>query len=118
MIQSSPQYATVMLGSLEIKQAASLAGLEPVARQSGQRTGKSFIRGGRANARQVLYMPALVAARFIPELNAKYRQLIETGQPAKIAITTVMRKLIVTANALLKADRLRVKSLACPSRTL
>lgn len=100
------------LGSLENKQAASLAGLAPVARQSGQWKGKSFIRGGRANVRQALYMPALVAARFNPDLKAKYQQLIAAGKPAKVAITTVMRKLIVTANALLKADRLWVKSFA------
>ncbi len=100
------------LGTLENKQAASLAGLAPMARQSGQWKGKSFIRGGRANVRQALYMPALVAARFNPDLKAKYQQLIAQGKPAKIAITAVMRKLIVIANALLKADRLWVKSLA------
>jgi len=93
------------LGSLENKQAAALAGLAPVARQSGQWKGKSFIRGGRANVRQALYMPALVAARFNPDLKAKYQQLVTAGKPAKIAITAVMRKLVVTANALIKADR-------------
>ena len=70
----------------------------------------SFIRGGRANVRQTLYMPALVAARFNPDLKAKYHQLIAAGKPAKLAITAVMRKLIVTANALLKADRLWVRN--------
>lgn len=100
------------LGSLDNKQAASLAGLAPVARQSGQWKGKSFIRGGRANVRQALYMPALVAARFNPDLKAKYQKLIAAGKPAKVAINTVMQKLIVTANALLKADRLWIKSLA------
>lgn len=100
------------LGTLENKQAASLAGLAPVARQSGQWKGKSFIRGGRANVRQALYMPALVAARFNPDLKDKYQQLIAQGKPAKIAITAVMRKLIVIANTLLKADRLWVKTLA------
>jgi transposase len=100
------------LGSLDNKQAASLAGLAPVARQSGQWKGKSFIRGGRANVRQALYMPALVAARFNPDLKAKYQQLVGAGKPAKIAITAVMRKLIVTANALLKADRCWQQSIA------
>jgi len=100
------------LGSLDNKQAASLAGLAPVARQSGQWKGKSFIRGGRANVRQVLYMPALVAARFNPDLKSKYQQLIAAGKPAKIAITAVMRKLVVTVNALLKADRLWTPALA------
>lgn len=93
------------LGNLENKQAAALAGLAPVARRSGQWKGKSYIRGGRANVRQALYMPALVAARYNPDLKAKYQKLLAAGKPAKIAITAVMRKLVVTANALLKADR-------------
>lgn len=100
------------LGTLENKQAASLAGLAPVARQSGQWKGKSYIRGGRANVRHALYMPALVAARFNPDLKAKYQQLIADGKPAKVAITAVMRKLIVTANALLKADRIWISARA------
>jgi transposase len=93
------------LGSLDGKQAASLAGLAPVARQSGRWTGHAFIRGGRASLRQALYMPALVAARFNPELKAKYQKLIKAGKPAKIAITAIMRKLIVLSNALLRDRR-------------
>jgi len=42
----------------------------------------------------------------------KYQQLVGAGKPAKIAITAVMRKLVVTANALLKADRCWTQSLA------
>src|SRR6202789_4580713 len=90
------------LGSLE---AANLAGLAPIARQSGRWTGRSFIRGGRADVRQALYMPALVAARFNPDMKVKYAYLIEAGKPAKVALTAIMRKLVVLANALLKANR-------------
>ncbi|MBA8879272.1 IS110 family transposase [Phyllobacterium myrsinacearum] len=97
------------LGSLDNKQAASLAGLAPVARQSGQWKGRSFIQGGRANVRRALYMPALVEARFNPDLREKYQHLIASGKPAKIAIVAVMRKLLVTANALVKADRMWVE---------
>ena len=61
--------------------------------------------GGRADVRQALYMPALVAARFNPDMKAKYAHLIETGKPAKVALTAIMRKLVVLANALLKANR-------------
>ncbi|MDF0546747.1 IS110 family transposase [Sphingobium sp. H39-3-25] len=100
------------LGTLDGKEAASLAGLAPVARQSGQWKGKSFIRGGRANVRQALFMPALIAARFNPDLKSKYQQMVADGKPAKVAITTLMRKLVVTANALLKADRLWQQSRA------
>ena len=93
------------LGQLDGKEAASLAGLAPVARQSGAWSGRSFIRGGRASVRPALYMPALVAMRFNPDLKAKYGKLIAAGKPAKVAITAIMRKLLVLANALLKANR-------------
>jgi transposase len=93
------------LGSLDGKQAASLAGLAPMTRQSGRWTGRAFMSGGRASVRRALYMPALVAARFNQVLKAKYQQLIEAGKPPKLAIAAIMRKLLVLANALLKGDR-------------
>jgi transposase len=93
------------LGTLDGKQAASLAGIAPMTRQSGRWTGHAFIRGGRANLRQALYMPALVAARFNPQLKEKYRKFIEAGKPAKIAITAIMRNLLTLANALLRDHR-------------
>ncbi len=93
------------LGTLHAKQAASLAGLAPVARSSGQWTGRAFIRGGRAGLRRALHMPALVATRFNPDLKAKYHQLKADGKPSKVALTAIMRKLIVLANALIKANR-------------
>jgi transposase len=100
------------LGSLDPKQAASLAGVAPMARQSGKWKGRSYVQGGRSNVRQVLYMPALVAMRFNPNLKAKYDQLIAAGKPPKVAITALMRKLIILANALLKANRPWTKKLA------
>jgi transposase len=93
------------LGMLENGQAASLAGLAPVPRQSGDWTGRAYIRGGRANVRQALYMPSLVAMRFNPELKAKYEQLVAVGKPPKKAITAIMRKMILLANALLRDGR-------------
>lgn len=50
-------------------------------------------------------MPALVVARFNPDLAAKYKVLTSAGKPAKVAITALMRKLIELANTLIKADR-------------
>jgi transposase len=55
------------------------------------RTGRAFIRGGRAGLRQALYMPALVAARFNPDLKAKYFHLVDAGKLAKVALTVIMR---------------------------
>ncbi len=93
------------LGTLAQGQAASLAGLAPVARQSGTWTGRAFIRGGRATVRQALYMPALVAIRFNLDFKEKYDQLKAAGKAPKLAITAIMRKLIVLANALLTDGR-------------
>ena len=93
------------LGQLESKQVASLAGLAPQARDSGQYRGKRHIRGGRAVLRQALYMPALVATRFNVDLKAKYQAMVTAGKPPKVAITAIMRKLIILANTLLKAGR-------------
>ena len=93
------------IGTLTRKQAASLAGLAPMARQSGQWRGKAFIQGGRKFLRDTLYMPALVAARFNPDLAQKYQGMIAAGKPGKVALTAIMRKLIELANALIKDDR-------------
>ena len=94
------------IGTLTRAQAASLAGLAPHVRQSGQWKGRSFIGGGRKPLRDALYMPALVAMRFNPDLKRKYAALRAAGKPAKVALVALMRKLLETANALVKADRL------------
>lgn len=93
------------LGKLSGKQAAKLAGLAPISKQSGKWQGKEHIQGGRASIRRAVYLPAVVAARFNPDMKAKYEQLISTGKCKKLAITAVMRKLIVMANALLRDGR-------------
>ncbi len=93
------------LGNLDQRQAASLAGVAPMARDSGTSRGRRTIGGGRANRRQALFMPALVAARFNPDLKAKYQALLAAGKPAKVALTVIMRKLIILANALLRDQR-------------
>ena len=93
------------IGTLERKQVASLAGLAPITRQSGQWKGKAVIGGGRKSLRDALYMPALVAVRHNPDLKAKYDNMRIAGKPAKVALVAIMRKLIEMANALVKADR-------------
>ena len=93
------------LGHLSGKKAAALAGLAPISRQSGKWQGKERIQGGRASVRRAVYLPAVVATRFNPDMKAKYEHLISTGKCKKLAITAVMRKLIVTANTLLRDQR-------------
>ena len=93
------------IGSMDRKQVASLTGVAPMTRQSGQWRGKSFNQGGRKVVRDALYMPALVAMRHNPDLKEKYRAMIKAGKQPKVALTALMRKLIQLANALIKADR-------------
>ena len=100
------------LGALDCQTAASLSGTAPRIRQSGKRTGKAFVHGGRPYVRNMLYMPALVAARFNPQMKAKYLKLKAAGKPSKVALTAIMRKLIVLANALVRDNRKWVQKLA------
>jgi transposase len=58
-------------------------------------------------------MPALVASRFNKDSRALYQKLIEAGKPAKVAITAVMRKLVVLANALLRHNRSWAENAPC-----
>ena len=87
------------------KEVASLAGLAPIARQSGTWKGKARIGGGRAALRCMLFIPAEIATRFNPPLQQVHRTLIAAGKSCKVAITAVMRKLIVLANALIRDVR-------------
>ncbi|ATG41757.1 IS110 family transposase [Phaeobacter piscinae] len=98
------------IGGMDNKQAASLAGLAPVSQSSGKWQGKERIQGGRAQLRKALYMPALVATRVNPDMTRKYNQLIEAGKEKKVALTAIMRKLLVMANALLRSNRMWTKA--------
>ncbi len=94
------------IGSMDNKQAASLAGPAPVSQSSGKWQGKERIQGGRAQLRKALYMPALVATRVNPDMTRKYHQLIGAGKQKKVALTAIMRTLLVMANALLRGNRM------------
>ncbi len=94
------------IGQLSAKEVAMIVGLAPVANDSGERCGTRSIRGGRANVRTALYMPARSAAQHNPDMKAFYDRLIAKGKLAKVAITAVMRKMLVLANTLISQDRL------------
>lgn len=93
------------LGRIDGKQVAALVGLAPFASDSGPRRGNRHIRGGRPHLRRSLYMAALSAIRFNPDLRRFHANLVGNGKPPKVAITAVMRKLIVLANALVTQNR-------------
>ena len=94
------------IGSLSAKEAGMIAGLAPIACDSGDHSGARHIRGGRPHLRRALYMAALSAARCNPALKIFYDRLIASGKKAKVALTAVMRKLVVLANTLVAENRL------------
>ncbi|HEX7983829.1 MAG TPA: IS110 family transposase [Duganella sp.] len=93
------------LGALNRRQIASLAGLAPFTRQSGRWKGKSMIGGGRAKLRAGLYMAALSASRYHPQLKVFYRRLVTAGKPKMVALIAVARKVLTTLNAMLRDQK-------------
>ena len=92
------------LGSLPNRSIGALVGVVPYDFDSGRMRGLRCIFGGRAAVRRVLYMAAQVAARFNPTLRAFKERLSAIGKKPKVAIVAVMRKLIVTLNAMVRQN--------------
>lgn len=90
------------LGSLSPKKIAALAGLAPFNVDSGQFRGIRRIKGGRKRVRDALYMAAVAAARSHARFNTIYQRLRAAGKPAKVALIAIARKLLITANAVLR----------------
>jgi transposase len=93
------------LGHADRKAIASLAGLAPHVSQSGNAPPRAAISGGRPCVRAGLYMAGLVATRAHPEMKRAYLALRAQGKPAKVAIIAIARKLLVTANALVRDNQ-------------
>jgi transposase len=90
------------LGTVDRHQIAALAGVAPMNRDSGSFRGKRRIQGGRVEVRAPLYMACLVAIRHNPSMRTFYRRLRAAGKPARLALVAVMRKLLITLNAILR----------------
>ncbi len=91
------------LGQLNRRQIASLCGLAPYPCESGQKIGYRRTKGGRQQVRSVLFMAAMAARRSNSPLKAFYEKLIANGKKKMVALTSLMRKIIVIANAKIKA---------------
>jgi transposase len=92
------------LGTLDRRKVASLAGLAPVAKDSGLRQNRRVIKGGRGQVRRALYMAAVASLTTDKSpLKDRYARLITRGKPPKLALTALMRTMLVTLNAMMKA---------------
>ena len=90
------------LGMLTHKQIAALAGVAPLARDSGTLRGKRMVWGGRASVRTALFMAALCGRRWNPTLKVFYERLIAAGKPKKVALIACARKLLTILNAMVR----------------
>lgn len=90
------------LGQLKYKQIASLVGVAPHPKESGNTKWKSRCSGGRKAVRNVLYQAANVARQHEPKFNAFYEHLRAKGKPFKVALNACMRKLLTVINAIIR----------------
>ena len=90
------------LGTLNRREIAALAGVAPLANDSGKHRGKRFTWGGRADVRAVLYMAAVSAIRCNDTIKAFAERLKKAGKPPKVVIVACMRKLLTMMNSMLK----------------
>ena len=93
------------LGHLDRRRIAALAGLAPVARDSGAFRGRRMIVGGRAHVRRILYMATVAAIKYNPVIRAFFHRLVAAGRPGKVAVIAAMRKLLTILNAMLRDRR-------------
>jgi transposase len=105
-----PVYAAALLalmpelGNLTGKQAAALLGVAPFDCDSGGYKGQRRIFGGRRTLRDIAYMAALVASTHNPVFKAAKDRLSAAGKPPKVVLVALMRKMIVTLNAILRTN--------------
>jgi transposase len=93
------------LGARDAKRIAALVGVAPCDRKSGTWRGRSAIQGGRADLRRVLYMAALGACKAHPPWRDLRQKLTTKGNPPKVGIVAVMRKLLITLNAMARSNQ-------------
>jgi transposase len=88
------------LGRLSAGKVAALVGLAPFDDDSGDRSGKRHISGGRVGLRNLLYMAALSAIQHNPVMKAFYERLLASGKLKKVALVAVMHKMLTRLNAM------------------
>jgi transposase len=93
------------IGTLSNKTVSKLAGVAPLANDSGKFQGKRAVRGGRASVREILFIVASVVGRHEPDFIAFQQRLSAAGKPPKVVRIALAHKLLVRLNA--KARQVR-----------
>jgi transposase len=95
------------IGALSNKTISKLAGVAPLANDSGKHQGKRRVRGGRASVREILFIVASVVSRYEPDFIAFRQRLASAGKPPKVIRIALAHKLLVRLNA--KAREVRAR---------
>jgi transposase len=96
------------IGTLSNKAISKLAGVAPLARDSGKHQGKRAVRGGRASVREILFIVASVAGRYEPDFIAFQQRLRAAGKPPKVVRIALAHKLLIRLNAKAREVRQRL----------
>ena len=91
------------IGTLDRGKIAALVGVAPITNKSGSSINHASIKGGRKPLRDILFMAATSAKTHNPTFKVVYERLKAKGKPHKLALVAVMRKLIITLNAIIKS---------------
>lgn len=100
------------IGRISNKAISKLAGLAPMARDSGQKEGKRKVRGGRAEIRDLLFVVAMIVRKFNPDFAAFHQRLLAAGKPKKVIRIAVAHKLLVRLNAKAREARAELGKLS------
>ena len=106
------------IGTLSNKTISKLAGLAPIARDSGKHQGKRAVRGGRAAVREILFIVASVVGRYEPDFIAFRQRLAAAGKPPKVVRIALAHKLLVRLNAKARDVRRRMAATPRPATDL
>ena len=103
------------IGTLSNKTISKLAGVAPLANDSGQYQGKRRVRGGRPAVRQILFIVASVVGRHEPDFIAFQQRLRAAGKPPKVVRIALAHKLLVRLNAKAREVRQMLNPVSCPA---
>jgi transposase len=99
------------IGTLSHKTISKLAGVAPLANDSGKHQGQRSVRGGRGPVREILFLVASVVGRYEPDFIAFQQRLRAAGKPPKVVRIALAHKLLVRLNAKAREVRQRLAAL-------
>jgi transposase len=105
------------IGNLSNKAISKLAGLAPLAHDSGKHEGQRMIRGGRRSIRRILFVVSIVVRRYDPDFAAFYQRLAAAGKPKKVIRIALAHKLLVRLNAKARQVRAQFEEASVPAQT-